>query len=416
MHRKGALYMDTLISIVIPIFNQESYLEECLDSICHQSEQDIEIICVDDGSTDLSLEILHKYMEQDPRIRIFSQTNQGAGAARNLGMKHARGKYLLFLDSDDIFEPDMLEKMVKAAEKDKLDILVCRCDRFDADTNRREDASWSIREERLPAFRPFVSHDITGDFFETFIWWPWDKLFRKEFIDSLGISFQILRTTNDLFFVCAAMLMAKRISTIDDVFVHQRIGIKNSLSATREKSWDNFYIALMALKDFLKANGLYERFKKDFINYCLNFSFWHLDTIEGESYCKLYNALKNGWLQDMEILGHPSDYFYNQENFQRISQVLQTAPEDILFQKIHQLEEKNNCLLNMKNDFTSQLIDTKRQLEQTRNQWQDMNQQLQDKNHEFQCIKESLSFRLGRIMTFFPRKVRDLYRRWVSGK
>ena len=69
-----------------------------------------------------------------------------------------------------------------------------------------------------------------------------------------------------------------------------------------------------------------------------------------------------------------------------------------------------------KNDFTSQLIDTKRQLEQTRNQWQDMNQQLQDKNHEFQCIKESLSFRLGRIMTFFPRKVRDLYRRWVSGK
>ena len=99
------------VSVIIPIYNEEPHLRQCLDSILAQTLQEIEVLCVDDGSTDRSPEILQAYASKDNRIYIFRQRNQYAGAARNLGMKYARGRYLSFLDGDDYFEPDMLEKM-----------------------------------------------------------------------------------------------------------------------------------------------------------------------------------------------------------------------------------------------------------------------------------------------------------------
>lgn len=138
--------MNPVVSVIIPVYNQEKYLRKCLDSVCNQSLQNIEVICVNDGSTDNSKEILENYAKQDSRIHILSQKNQGAGAARNLGMQVARGKYLSFLDSDDIFEPLMLETMVRAIEKDDADVLVCRADRFDTNTGIRESMPWSHKK------------------------------------------------------------------------------------------------------------------------------------------------------------------------------------------------------------------------------------------------------------------------------
>lgn len=330
-----------LVSVIIPIYNQEKYLRECLDSICNQSLRNIEIICVNDGSTDKSSEILENYVKQDSRIRILSQKNQGAGAARNLGMKVAKGEYLSFLDSDDIFEPLMLETMVRAIEKDNADVLVCRSDRFDTNTGIRESMPWSIRKDLLPNFIPFNSGDVKKNFFELFVWWPWDKLYRKDYIDKIGIQFQELRTTNDLFFVCTSILIADRVSIISDVLIHQRTNLKTSLSSTREKSWGNYLEALDALKEFLTKHHIYEKYERDFVNYCLNFSLWHLDTITGHSYSLLYNALKEIWLKRFGILNHTENYFYNINNYARIAVILNNSPEDILFSKIVQLEKEN---------------------------------------------------------------------------
>ena len=93
------------VSVIIPVYNVEPYLKQCMDSVVGQTLKDIEIICVDDGSTDGSLDILKEYATEDSRIQIIEQKNAGAGAARNNGMRHATGKYLSFLDSDDFFEP-----------------------------------------------------------------------------------------------------------------------------------------------------------------------------------------------------------------------------------------------------------------------------------------------------------------------
>ena len=111
------------VSVIIPVYNVEPYLKQCMDSVVGQTLKDIEIICVDDGSTDNSLDILREYAAEDSRIQIIEQKNAGAGAARNNGMRYATGKYLSFLDSDDFFEPRMLEKAYDLAEKDQADFV-----------------------------------------------------------------------------------------------------------------------------------------------------------------------------------------------------------------------------------------------------------------------------------------------------
>ena len=97
------------ISVIIPVYNAEKYMRECLDSVIGQALQDIEIICVDDGSTDSSLSVLQKYAAKDTRLKIVAQANQGAAAARNVGMAVAQGEYLAFLDSDDLYCSEALQ-------------------------------------------------------------------------------------------------------------------------------------------------------------------------------------------------------------------------------------------------------------------------------------------------------------------
>ena len=112
------------ISVIIPIFNTRKFLNKCLDSLLNQSLTDIEIICVDDGSTDNSLKILKSYANKDDRVKVLTRENNGAGAARNLGLKYVNGKYILFVDSDDWFEEDGLKLLYDKAEQLNVDILL----------------------------------------------------------------------------------------------------------------------------------------------------------------------------------------------------------------------------------------------------------------------------------------------------
>ncbi len=371
--------MNPSVSVIIPVYNIEKFLSACLDSVCSQTLKDIEIICVDDGSTDSSLAILHRYKKQDERVIVLTQQNQGAGAARNYGLSIAKGEYLAFLDSDDFFEPDLLEKLYREAKKTQAEIVVCRADRYDNGTAEYMKIPWSIKEHLLPDFKPFSSKDIKKNFFEAFVWWPWDKLYKKSYIDSLGIQYQQLRTTNDLFFVCAAVLMAPNISYINDVLVHQRVSLKSSLSVTREKSWDNFYKALIALRDYLKKQGLYERFEQDFINYCLNFSFWHLETIHGEGYFLLYNALKEKWFDDLGILKHQKEYFYQAHNYENALSIMNTDITHHLRERVEQREKEILMLRRRTSELQS----------------------------EIDCLKKSRSFRIGRFITYIPRMLKS---------
>lgn len=124
------------VSVIIPVYNAQKYLEQALESVISQTLRDIEIICVDDGSTDSSPQILERFAKRDSRIIIKRQQNRFAGAARNNGMESARGKYLVFWDADDIFDKNALKKMYLACERHSADICVCAGKRMDNESGR----------------------------------------------------------------------------------------------------------------------------------------------------------------------------------------------------------------------------------------------------------------------------------------
>ena len=306
--------MEIKISVIIPVYNASDYIGGCLDSIINQTMKDIEIICVNDGSTDDSLSILNEYAEKDKRIRVITQENAGAGAARNNGLKYAVGEYLSILDSDDFFERDMLEKAYNEAKNNDADIIVFACDLYDNNEKSYRPCKYAIHENLLPDKSPFAGTDVEKDIFKLFVGWAWDKLFKRSFIEEYGLTFQEQRTTNDMLFVFSAVVKAERIVTYPEVLAHHRREVE-SLSVTREKSWMCFYNALLALRDQLKAWNLYERFERDYINYCVHFSLWNIKSLAEPTRTLLYNKLRDEWYDELGVTSHPAEYYYNKYEY-----------------------------------------------------------------------------------------------------
>lgn len=314
--------MGVKVSVILPVYNVSDYLRQCMDSIVGQTLQDIEIICVDDGSTDDSLAILNEYASKDSRVQVIQQKNSGAGAARNKGLSVATGEYLSFLDSDDFFEPDMLEKAWTKAHDTKAEVLVFRSDQYREDLNEFVQVSWTLREKELPPYRPMNQRNFRGNVFKVFVGWAWDKLFLKDFVDRYNLRFQELRTSNDMLFVFSSIAFAQNMEIVDEVLAHQRRNNPNSLSNTREKSWNCFHEALAALKAALEKQNLFWELEQDYINYALHFSLWHLDTITGPKKEVLFNALKNEWFEEFGVNSLDESYFYNKKEYEKYKKVM----------------------------------------------------------------------------------------------
>lgn len=312
------------VSVIVPVYNAQGYLDQCIGSILSQTLKDIEIICVDDSSTDRSLEILKKYEKQDSRLRVFTQQNSGAGAARNRGLSHASGEYLSFLDADDFFEPDMLELAYAKAKEDKADMAVFKSDQYHTDSGRFVQVGWTLREKEIPPYMPFNHRQMTDNIFKVFVGWAWDKLFLREFVEKYHLTFQEQRTSNDLLFVFSAVALAKRITIVPKVLAHQRRDAKDSLSKTRENSWHCFYDALTALRQRLVDEGLFRETEKDFINYALHFSLWNLRTLAEPTKTKLGKKLVAEWFDALGISGKKTAYFYKQNEYKEYTEVLKT--------------------------------------------------------------------------------------------
>ena len=335
------------ISVIIPIYNCEKYIKECLSSLFEQTFKNFEIICINDGSTDNTLKILKEFKELDNRIYVFNQNNTGPGITRNIGMNKSKGEYLIFLDSDDIFKKTMLEELYIKIKENDSDVVVCNSQNFEIKKRRKKfyEKNYLIKDEIIKQ-KTFSSLDIKKDFFNLFIWWPWDKIFKRKYIENLGIKFQNLKSTEDLFFVASAVIAAKKISYLDKILINHRIGIKNSVSNSREKSWDNFYYALKELKKFIKEKDLYKRFKQDFINYVASFSIWQLENINGKSFCYLYKKLKSEWLNEFGVNKYEKNYFYDLKIYYKVFNILLSDLE--IFKIINQINNKDKTIQYLK--------------------------------------------------------------------
>ncbi len=255
--------MDIKVSVIIPVYNAKAFLRYSLACILRQSLREIEIIAIDDGSTDGSLQVLEEYAKQDKRLKVLTQPSSGAGAARNAGIAAAKGKYLYFMDADDCLADEALRTVYARAEKVRADIAIFNYNILRAGEvlaikprfgNLKGQTFFCAEEEPEAAFA-FGSN-------------VWDKLYRREFIQQKNIRFDNCATCNDVFFAYYAHLSARRIAGIEQWLYTYRADATGNISSKRGKYAFCLIETLQHLKCQMLEDGIWEMYKRPFKACC----------------------------------------------------------------------------------------------------------------------------------------------------
>ncbi len=295
------------ISVIIPVYNVEKYLEECLKSITNQTFKDIEIICVDDGSTDHSLDILNKFALYDSRFKIIHQKNKGAGAARNRGMEIAGGEFLYFIDSDDFADLKILEKMYYEITMAGSDICVCKNFYKNTNINHKNPLSKNDRFSLLFKFfkdihhknnkyRIFNRYNSADNLFQICNIPPYTKLYRHSFIKQNRIKFQEIKTCNDVFFNFFSIACANSITIINEKLVVHRIG-HESISKNRAKSIECVILAFSELKKHLINAGIFNDLNKAYYKRAEKCFKYELEQVENKKDAEYWKNRFSQFLQ-----------------------------------------------------------------------------------------------------------------------
>ena len=220
------------ISVIVPVYNVEKYLEECLDHITHQTFTDIEIICINDGSTDNSANILNEFGKNDNRIRIISQKNQGLGASRNKGIELAKGDYIYFMDGDDYLELTALEELLEISKKYDLDFAIFKISNFNETTKEQiNDEYYSMPYLKKRVGENVFKYDDVSDIALELAVNAYGSFFKRQFIDDLRFPEGLLFEDNVFF--TKALFKADRVYFYDKYLYNRRVredSLSNSIS------------------------------------------------------------------------------------------------------------------------------------------------------------------------------------------
>ncbi|WP_458400198.1 glycosyltransferase [Mailhella sp.] len=282
------------VSVIIPVYNTEDYLRECLDSVIEQTLEDIEIICVDDGSTDNSLDILKEYAEKDRRITILAQQNLFAGVARNAGIAVAKGEYLHFLDSDDWLSADSYQTLYEIIKQQQVDFIKFKSFSYDNEKKQVVERGFTDMalvpscyfNKKLSFANDYAALSIASDA-------PWSGLYLRNFIDKNGIRFDNLRCANDVTFYFKCLSSCSDVYISDKRFVYYRINNTKSLIGIRAYNFDcqitQIFNTINAVKN--SAKHVYEHVKK----HCFNALFYryemYYNKLNGFDKYKIFNEM-----------------------------------------------------------------------------------------------------------------------------
>lgn len=248
------------LSFVIPVHNAAPYLCALLDSVCQQKEHDIEIICVDDASTDDSAAILAEYAKKDSRLKVLTHpTARGAGAARNTGLDQARGDWLWFVDADDFVPAQAVAQVLSL--RTEAEVVIFSADELDDVTGWRTPLPLNLRDLPADDFTP-QSQALT--LFNRFGNSPWNKIFRRDFVARWGLRFQDVPRANDLAFVTEALARASRLRVLSDCLYVYRINGVGGLQQRNHLEPMAFWLALIEVARRLKAAQVWSLYESSF--------------------------------------------------------------------------------------------------------------------------------------------------------
>lgn len=289
---------EVAISVIMPVYNVELYLNESMDSIINQTFKNIEIICIDDGSTDSSSDILKRYKEEDSRIKIFTQENKGQGNARNRGISLAKGKYTYFMDADDILELNALETTYSIAENDNLDMVLFKLINYDDQTKKVSPLKYYDMKElrNIVHDNIFTYEDVKDIIFKVAVSPP-AKLFKTNLIKNIQFPEKVIFEDN-VFFM-HAFLNAKRIRFYDEYLYYRRLRL-NSTMTNYEHFSDSIIVSNMVFEVF-KEYGLFEEFAQALYNRKILKVYSRYDVIEDRTLREdFYHKLKEDFSKHKE--------------------------------------------------------------------------------------------------------------------
>ena len=247
-----------LISIIVPVYNTEDYLAVCLDSLLAQSYENLEIILVDDGSSDSSGAICDEYAERDSRIKVIHKENGGVSSARNVGLDVARGKYIGFVDSDDSAKPNMFEQLLSNIESSGADVSVCKLNSCtdqagDGTVDSSPETDLAVFTEKESIENIFIGRHFVGH--------VWNKLFRAELL--AGVRFrEDMSLFEDVVFVISALLRAKKVCFTKKPLYNYLVRRGSLLRGGFSEKLLHVLVACDAIGDMLKAHGIDAEMKK----------------------------------------------------------------------------------------------------------------------------------------------------------
>ena len=245
----------TKVSVIIPVYNVENYLRGCLNSVVNQTLKDIEIICINDGSTDKSREILQEFADKDSRIKIIDQENKGQAAARNVGIKEAKGEFIGFVDSDDWLAADFYEKLYDSAIKFNADIAAGSIKRCFA-SGKSED--WIIYKNITFTNKLRKKFDLCKVPKFHYIW---NKIYRRGPFLHSGVTFEEGIYFEDLEFMHKVLCYLDNLVAVPDVFYYYRDNVNSTVNLKSDRHYNDLFYAIRKCQQFIKTHNMNVNYK-----------------------------------------------------------------------------------------------------------------------------------------------------------
>ncbi|OCG32041.1 hypothetical protein A9G34_01895 [Gilliamella sp. Choc4-2] len=325
------------ISIIVPVYNCDKYLKKSIDSLLNQTIDNIEIICIDDGSTDESLNILKDYASKHSHIVLLSQENQGPAIARNRGLAIAQGEYIMFCDSDDWYEPTMCEKMLETIRLKNVDMVMCDCNIV------KYDKSYDVRDDDINYHKLniFGYHTLTFELRHKVSSVLWNKIFKKSIIDKFNIDFPSGYYHDDVAFILQYLCSSKNLYAIDCnlynyVFRSNSIMHQTYFTPNHEKKLFDVIDAMKYFYSKLVENNNLVGNKKLFITKLVSVIQWVLKYNNNEEkmvYFLNYCNEKLIFDLDLDIFPESNERYY-------INMVKDKNYD--FFRKLHNIQKENN--------------------------------------------------------------------------
>ena len=393
------------VSVIIPVYNVSEYLFDCIDSICNQTLREIEVLCVNDGSTDKSLEILRDYETKDKRVHVFeNSTNMGQSFSRNKALSHAKGEFIYFMDSDDILGASALEYLYTEAQKCDLDVIYFDAYVFYKDESLAKKYSHKVNAyQRKEEYANVVSGTELLEILHRnneYIVSPCLQFIRKTLLIENNISFYEGIIYEDNLFSLEIILSAKRASHRRKPFYHRRI--RDNSTTTARYTFKNFYGYFVCWIQMYAMQIKHENNDKIF-----NEIEYERNKIK-KIMVKIFNSLEPDEKEKIKSLSLLEAQLLCDVIPKNIN--ASYVPNNELSKANNELSKANNELTKANNELTKANNELTKANNELSKSAKLSNRNMTFYKNEVIAIRSSYSYRIGRFITFIPRKIRGVVR------